>query len=117
VRILITFDDAGPTMPGLLCMNPNCGRRRWGARAGCPCHYYYCARRCGRIDAHFCGGEEGVFAAVHGGAAGMCGLAVKGNRVAFDTERARTAPRGRSEVEQHGALLGCAIPIGVRRRV
>jgi len=40
------------------------------------------------LGAHFAGREERVFAAVHRGAAGMSGLAVKSDGVAFNAKSA-----------------------------
>ena len=57
------------------------------------------------LRAHFRGGEEGVFAAVHRGAAGMRGLPVEGNGVALDAESPEHRPERPIQIEQDWTLL------------
>lgn len=61
---------------------------------------------------HAGGGEEGVFAAVHGGAAGVGGLAVEVDGVAFDAVGAKDGAEGEVEVEEDRALLDVEFLIG-----
>ena len=61
---------------------------------------------------HAGGGEEGVLAAVHGGAAGVGGLAVEVDGVAFDAVGAEDGAEREVEVEEDGALLDVEFLIG-----
>ncbi len=61
---------------------------------------------------HFRGGEESVFAAVHGGAAGVGGLAFEGNRPALDATGAENGGKRKSEIKKNRALLDVEFEIG-----
>ena len=57
------------------------------------------------LGTHFRGGEKGVFAAVHRRAAGMRGLAVKRDRVAFDAKSSEHRAERQIQIQKHRALL------------
>ena len=62
--------------------------------------------------AHFGGGEESVFAAVHRRAAGMRGLAVKSNGMAFHAECSEHRAERQIQIQKHGALFDVQFQIG-----
>src|SRR6185312_307414 len=63
------------------------------------------------LGTHAGGGEEGILAAIHRRAAGMRRLAVKGDGVPLNTERAEHRAERKIEIEQHRALLDVQLEI------
>ena len=59
-------------------------------------------------------GEECVFSPVHGRAAGMRGLSVKGDRMPFNTERAEHCAQRQIQIQQHRSLLDVQFQISGR---
>ena len=64
------------------------------------------------LRTHLRGGEKGVAASVHRGAAGVRGLSAKGDRVAFDAEGAEHGAERQIRIEQDRPLFDMQLEIG-----